>query len=191
MPRRSPYYLGFESEPGRYRPRSPPLRALHYENSDSSPADARDFDCANNVLMDNFDSRPLTDPQTTSRPQDPTMASHKRRQSIATKSLDHLNIGNKIEWLAALDTAYAPEHNYRRSSIICTIGPKTNSVEAINKVRFAPPPLVYYSHSHTRIAASCWSQCRPHELFPRLLRYGFLGTPESQIDFKNANTMTT
>ncbi|KAK5636847.1 hypothetical protein RRF57_012559 [Xylaria bambusicola] len=63
------------------------------------------------------------------------MASHKRRQSIATKGLDHLNLGNKIEWLAALDTAYAPEHNYRRSSIICTIGPKTNSVEAINKVR--------------------------------------------------------
>lgn len=43
----------------------------------------------------------------------------------------------QIAWLASLDTAYAPERNYRRSSIICTIGPKTNSVEAINNLRKA------------------------------------------------------
>ncbi|KAI0102649.1 pyruvate kinase [Nemania sp. FL0031] len=76
------------------------------------------------------------------------MASHKRRQSIATNALDHLSLGNKIEWLAALDTAYSPEHNYRRSSIICTIGPKTNSVEAINKLRTAGLNVVRMNFSH-------------------------------------------
>ncbi|KAI0533364.1 pyruvate kinase [Xylaria digitata] len=77
------------------------------------------------------------------------MASHKRRQSIATNALDHLNLGNnKIEWLASLDTAYAPEHNYRRSSIICTIGPKTNSVEAINKLRRSGLNVVRMNFSH-------------------------------------------
>ncbi|KAI1736110.1 pyruvate kinase [Xylaria scruposa] len=76
------------------------------------------------------------------------MASHKRRQSIATSALDHINVGNKIEWLAALDTAYSPEHNYRRSSIICTIGPKTNSVEAINKLRRAGLNVVRMNFSH-------------------------------------------
>lgn len=76
------------------------------------------------------------------------MASHKRRQSIVTNALDHLNLGNKIEWLAALDTAYSPEHNYRRSSIICTIGPKTNSVEAINELRAAGLNVVRMNFSH-------------------------------------------
>ncbi|KAJ3575619.1 hypothetical protein NPX13_g3970 [Xylaria arbuscula] len=125
------------------------------------------------------------------------MASHKRRQSIATKSLDHLNVRNKIEWLAALDTAYAPEHNYRRSSIICTIGPKTNSVEAINNVRrlllsaFDAPLSLTFS-----IATYCWSQCCPHELFPRLIRYDFLGPVFEQLGeepsqlMDNANIMT-
>lgn len=50
---------------------------------------------------------------------------------------DHLDTGGKISWLANLDTAYQPEKNYRRSSIICTIGPKTNSVDAINGLRKA------------------------------------------------------
>lgn len=76
------------------------------------------------------------------------MASHKRRQSIATNALNHLNLNNKIEWLAALDTAYSPEHNYRRSSIICTIGPKTNSVEAINQLRTAGLNVVRMNFSH-------------------------------------------
>ncbi|KAI0905744.1 pyruvate kinase [Ustulina deusta] len=76
------------------------------------------------------------------------MLSHKRRQSIAANALDHLNLGNKIEWLAALDTAYAPEHNVRRSSIICTIGPKTNSVEAINNLRRAGLNVVRMNFSH-------------------------------------------
>ncbi|KAI1502452.1 pyruvate kinase [Biscogniauxia marginata] len=73
---------------------------------------------------------------------------HKRNHSIAANALDHLNLGGKIEWLASLDTAYSPEHNYRRSSIICTIGPKTNSVEAINTLRTAGLNVVRMNFSH-------------------------------------------
>ncbi|KAI1492755.1 pyruvate kinase [Biscogniauxia mediterranea] len=73
---------------------------------------------------------------------------HKRHQSVAANALDHLSLGGKIEWLASLDTAYSPEHNYRRSSIICTIGPKTNSVEAINKLRTAGLNVVRMNFSH-------------------------------------------
>ncbi|KAI0158316.1 pyruvate kinase [Xylariaceae sp. FL1272] len=73
---------------------------------------------------------------------------HKRTMSIAASALDHLSVGNKIEWLAALDTAFSPEHNYRRSAIICTIGPKTNSVDAINKLRTAGLNVVRMNFSH-------------------------------------------
>jgi hypothetical protein len=38
-------------------------------------------------------------------------------------ALDHLNAGRtRIEWLAQLNTEYKPAKNYRRTSIICTIG---------------------------------------------------------------------
>lgn len=67
---------------------------------------------------------------------------------MATTALDHLSLGGKIEWLAQLDTAYQPERNLRRTSIICTIGPKTNSVEAINKLREAGLNVVRMNFSH-------------------------------------------
>lgn len=54
---------------------------------------------------------------------------------MAATAKDHLDVGGKIAWLASLDTAFQPAQNYRRSSIICTIGPKTNSVDAINSLR--------------------------------------------------------
>jgi hypothetical protein len=63
-------------------------------------------------------------------------------------ALDHLQLGGKIEWLSQLDTAYQPERNLRRTSIICTIGPKTNSVEAINKLREAGLNVVRMNFSH-------------------------------------------
>lgn len=63
-------------------------------------------------------------------------------------ALDHLSLGGKIEWLAQLDTAYQPDRNFRRTSIICTIGPKTNSVEAINKLREAGLNVVRMNFSH-------------------------------------------
>ncbi|KAI0002855.1 pyruvate kinase [Xylariaceae sp. FL0662B] len=73
---------------------------------------------------------------------------HNRAPSVAVNALDHLNLGGKIEWLANLDTALHPEKNYRRTSIICTIGPKTNSVEAINKLRAAGLNVVRMNFSH-------------------------------------------
>lgn len=46
-----------------------------------------------------------------------------------------LATSGRIAWLANLDTTRTPAKNYRRTSIICTIGPKTNSVESINRLR--------------------------------------------------------
>jgi pyruvate kinase len=38
-------------------------------------------------------------------------------------ALDHLNAGRtRLEWTAQLNTEYKPDRNYRRTSIICTIG---------------------------------------------------------------------
>jgi pyruvate kinase len=68
---------------------------------------------------------------------------------MANTAQEHLEVGGgRISWLASLDTAYSPEHNYRRSSIIGTIGPKTNSVEAINKLRDAGLNVVRMNFSH-------------------------------------------
>ncbi|CZR48522.1 putative pyruvate kinase [Fusarium proliferatum ET1] len=67
---------------------------------------------------------------------------------MAATAQDHLEFGGKISWLASLDTAFRPQRNYRRSSIICTIGPKTNSVEAINKLRDSGLNVVRMNFSH-------------------------------------------
>ena len=38
-------------------------------------------------------------------------------------ALDHLSSGRtRIEWLSSLNTEFVPKKNYRRTSIICTIG---------------------------------------------------------------------
>ena len=38
-------------------------------------------------------------------------------------SLDHLSTGRtRLEWLSSLNTEFQPKKNYRRTSIICTIG---------------------------------------------------------------------
>ncbi|KAF2436720.1 pyruvate kinase [Tothia fuscella] len=64
-------------------------------------------------------------------------------------ALDHLNAGRtRIEWLAQLNTEYSPPKNYRRTSIIGTIGPKTNSVERINALRKAGLNVVRMNFSH-------------------------------------------
>jgi pyruvate kinase len=67
---------------------------------------------------------------------------------MAATAQDHLEQGGKISWLASLDTAYKPEKNYRRTSIICTIGPKTNSPEAINTLRKSGLNVVRMNFSH-------------------------------------------
>lgn len=63
-------------------------------------------------------------------------------------AMDHLSSSTKIEWLSQLNTEFKPTKNYRRTSIICTIGPKTNSVEAINKLRVAGLNVVRMNFSH-------------------------------------------
>ncbi|KAH8816489.1 pyruvate kinase [Xylogone sp. PMI_703] len=64
-------------------------------------------------------------------------------------AMDHLSSGStKVEWLSQLNTDFTPAKNYRRTSIICTIGPKTNSVEAINKLRTAGLNVVRMNFSH-------------------------------------------
>ena len=37
-------------------------------------------------------------------------------------SLDHLSSRTRLEWLSGLNTEFHPEKNFRRTSIICTIG---------------------------------------------------------------------
>ncbi|KAK4984393.1 Pyruvate kinase [Elasticomyces elasticus] len=64
-------------------------------------------------------------------------------------ALDHLASGRtRIEWLSQLDTEYKPQKAYRRTSIICTIGPKTNSAEKINMLRRAGLNVVRMNFSH-------------------------------------------
>jgi pyruvate kinase len=79
----------------------------------------------------------------------PNSPSRARGYSVmAAAAQDHLDVGGRINWLASLDTTYKPDRNFRRSSIICTIGPKTNSVEAINKLRDAGLNVVRMNFSH-------------------------------------------
>ena len=63
-------------------------------------------------------------------------------------ALDHLGNRTRIEWLAQLNTEYVPYKNHRRTSIIGTIGPKTNSVEKINMLRTAGLNVVRMNFSH-------------------------------------------
>ncbi|MCJ1484765.1 Pyruvate kinase [Schaereria dolodes] len=63
-------------------------------------------------------------------------------------SLDHTTTRTRVEWLSGLNTEYHPAKSYRRSSIICTIGPKTNSPEKINMLRKAGGNVVRMNFSH-------------------------------------------
>ena len=64
-------------------------------------------------------------------------------------AMEHLASGtSKISWLSQLNTEFKSTKNYRRTSIICTIGPKTNSVEAINQLRKAGLNVVRMNFSH-------------------------------------------
>ncbi|KLJ08531.1 pyruvate kinase [Blastomyces silverae] len=71
-------------------------------------------------------------------------------------SLDHLTSRSKLEWMSKLQCDYKPLRgenianyaNFRRTSIICTIGPKTNSTEKINILRKAGLNVVRMNFSH-------------------------------------------
>lgn len=68
-------------------------------------------------------------------------------------AMEHIVSGTtKVQWLSQLDTEFKPSKNYRRTSIICTIGPKTNSVEAINKLRKVGLNVVRMNFSHGEYA---------------------------------------
>ncbi|KAI0229579.1 Pyruvate kinase [Massospora cicadina] len=54
---------------------------------------------------------------------------------------------SSLSWISNLDYSLEPSH-VRKSSIICTIGPKTNSVEAMNKLRDAGMNIVRMNFSH-------------------------------------------
>ncbi|KAF8251846.1 pyruvate kinase [Wilcoxina mikolae CBS 423.85] len=58
------------------------------------------------------------------------------------------SVSTHFEWLSRLNIETRPKNNYRRTSIICTIGPKTNSVESINKLRSAGLNIVRMNFSH-------------------------------------------
>ncbi|KAJ5750486.1 Pyruvate kinase [Penicillium manginii] len=66
----------------------------------------------------------------------------------ATTSLDHLSNRMKLEWHSKLNTEMVPAKNFRRTSIIGTIGPKTNSVEKINALRTVGLNVVRMNFSH-------------------------------------------
>lgn len=54
---------------------------------------------------------------------------------------------SSLSWISNLDYCLEPSH-VRKSSIICTIGPKTNSVEAMNKLRNAGMNIARMNFSH-------------------------------------------
>ena len=74
-----------------------------------------------------------------------------------------------MEWLSGLNTEYHPAKSYRRSSIICTIGPKTNSPEKINMLRKGSFPYYQVSEINSNKCYS-WRQCCPYELLPWITR---------------------
>lgn len=53
-----------------------------------------------------------------------------------------------LTWLTQLDTTETPDKNLRRSSIIGTIGPKTNNVETLVRLRKAGLNIVRMNFSH-------------------------------------------
>ena len=63
-------------------------------------------------------------------------------------ALDHLENRTRTEWLSQLNTQYVPPRNHRRTSIIGTIGPKTNSADKINMLRKAGLNVVRMNFSH-------------------------------------------
>ncbi|BFZ55409.1 Pyruvate kinase [Savitreella phatthalungensis] len=55
---------------------------------------------------------------------------------------------NDVEWTCSLTPGAHPPAQWRRSSIICTIGPKTNNSEMMNKLRKAGMNVVRMNFSH-------------------------------------------
>jgi len=58
------------------------------------------------------------------------------------------NFKTTLQWLGSLRLDYRPSQNDRKTSIIGTIGPKTNSVEMINRLRKCGLNIVRMNFSH-------------------------------------------
>lgn len=107
---------------------------------------------------------------------------------------EHESVKSHYQWLSKLDVGHVPEQkNYRRTSIICTIGtsfteshhicsrystpnnpigPKTNSVQSINNLRkgdFLPRPRLVWNIALNPTKYSWFEHCA-NELFPRFPR---------------------
>ncbi|GME75112.1 unnamed protein product [Ambrosiozyma monospora] len=74
-------------------------------------------------------------------------------------------MSGRISWLTSLDVTAQPESHYRRSSIICTIGPKTNSAEMLTKLRKAGLNIarMNFSHGSYEYHQSVIDNCRKSE----------------------------
>lgn len=123
-------------------------------------------------------------------------------------SFDHLTNRMKLEWFSQLHTEMVPHRNYRRTSIICTIGTVALASPA-NAERFPPLTAGYQVPRQTPLrrsicsvkvcpksthwsialwllgysmltASNSRSQRCSHELFPWLVR-GLLPPPPSRI----------
>lgn len=103
---------------------------------------------------------------------------------------EHESVKSHYQWLSKLDVGHVPEQqNYRRTSIICTIGtpfpkshnltldstsnkptgPKTNSVQSINNLRkgdFLPRPRFVWNIALNPTKYSWFEHCA-NELFSR------------------------
>jgi len=103
------------------------------------------------LLPSNISSLPQPKPRDLPSPNPLPHPNHLPKPHTAkmtATALEHLSLGGRIDWLSSLDTELQPARNLRRTSIICTIGPKTNSVEAINKLRDAGLNVVRMNFSH-------------------------------------------
>ena len=86
-------------------------------------------------------------------------------------SLDHQAFGQtRAEWLANLNTEFKPPREFRRTSIICTIGTSTSIKLTIEKRNmlicppFRPQDQQPREDEH---APHCRHEHCPHELLPR------------------------
>lgn len=106
-------------------------------------------------------------------------------------ALAHLNSGRtRMEWLSQLDTAYKPKKQFRRTSIICTIGTLpiihclSNSLATMLIEFQVPRPTlprrltcsdvvsadIFTFHVYCNLTNHSRSQRCPHELLPRCIR---------------------
>lgn len=116
----------------------------------------------------------------------------RRRKSVKMSTptpFDHLSNRMKLEWHSKLHTDMAPAKNYRRTSIIGTIGMLSHrchpGLSLLTRNRFQVPRQTRWRRStcsakvrnlrqSSRLAkltrCNSRSECRPDELFPRFIR---------------------